>query len=190
MSSEFGKLLRVSVFGQSHGKAIGVNIDGLPSGEAIDMEELNSFLDRRKPGKSRLSTMRKESDTPIFLSGLEKGVTCGSPLCAIIENSDQHSSDYSELADKPRPSHADYTAWVKWGGQAEEGPDSLTVHGVSAFTGGTVDGANDHRIVMAAAIAATRANAPVTILGAEAVNKSYPSFWDDYKRLGGVFDVL
>ena len=76
------------------------------------------------------------------------------------------------------------------GGQAEEGPDSLTVHGVSAFTGGTVDGANDHRIVMAAAIAASRANAPVTILGAEAVNKSYPSFWDDYKRLGGVFDVL
>ena len=76
------------------------------------------------------------------------------------------------------------------GGQAEEGPDSLTVHGVSAFTGGTVDGANDHRIVMAAAIAATRANAPVTILGAEAVNKSYPSFWEDYKRLGGVFDVL
>ena len=76
------------------------------------------------------------------------------------------------------------------GGQAEEGPDSLTVHGVSAFTGGTVDGANDHRIVMAAAIAATRADAPVTILGAEAVNKSYPSFWDDYKRLGGVLDVL
>ena len=76
------------------------------------------------------------------------------------------------------------------GGQAEEGPDSLTVHGVSAFTGGTVDGANDHRIVMAAAIAATRANAPVTILGAEAANKSYPSFWEDYKRLGGVFDVL
>ena len=76
------------------------------------------------------------------------------------------------------------------GGQAEEGPDSLTVRGVTAFTGGTVDGANDHRIVMAAAIAATRANAPVTILGAEAVNKSYPSFWDDYKRPGGVFDVL
>ena len=119
MSSEFGKLLRVSVFGQSHGRAIGVNIDGLPSGEAIDMEELNSFLDRRKPGKSRLSTMRKESDTPIFLSGLEKGVTCGAPLCAIIENSDQHSSDYSELADKPRPSHADYTAHIKWGGHAD-----------------------------------------------------------------------
>ncbi len=76
------------------------------------------------------------------------------------------------------------------GGQAEEGPDSLTVHGVSAFSGGTVDGANDHRIVMAAAIAATRSTSPVTILGAEAVNKSYPSFWDEYKRLGGVFIVL
>ena len=119
MSSEFGKLLRVSVFGQSHGRAIGVNIDGLPAGEAIDLEELNAFLDRRKPGKSPLSTLRKESDTPEFLSGLENGVTCGAPLCAVIYNSDQHSSDYSELADKPRPSHADYTAWVKWGGQAD-----------------------------------------------------------------------
>ena len=76
------------------------------------------------------------------------------------------------------------------GGSAEDGPDSLTVRGVPSFSGGTVDGANDHRIVMAAAIAATRSAAPVTILGAEAVNKSYPSFWEDYKRLGGVFDVL
>ena len=76
------------------------------------------------------------------------------------------------------------------GSSAEDGPDSLTVRGIPSFSGGTVDGANDHRIVMAAAIAATRADAPLTILGAEAVNKSYPSFWDDYKRLGGVFDVL
>ena len=76
------------------------------------------------------------------------------------------------------------------GVSAEEGPDSLSVHGVPAFSGGTVDGANDHRIVMAAAIAATRSLAPVTILGAEAVNKSYPSFWEDYRSLGGVFDVL
>ena len=119
MSSEFGKQLRVSVFGQSHGKAIGVNIDGLPAGEAIDLEELNAFLDRRKPGKSPLSTARKETDTPVFLSGLEDGVTCGFPMCVMITNSDQHSSDYSELADKPRPSHADYTARIKWGGHAD-----------------------------------------------------------------------
>ena len=76
------------------------------------------------------------------------------------------------------------------GGKAEDGPDSLTVQGITSFTGGTVDGANDHRIVMAAAIAATHSAASVTILGAEAVNKSYPSFWEDYKQLGGVFDVL
>ncbi|MDO4315198.1 MAG: chorismate synthase [Oscillospiraceae bacterium] len=119
MSSEFGHLLKVSVFGQSHGRAIGVNIDGLPAGETIDLDELNAFLDRRKTGKNALSTARKESDIPVFLSGLENGVTCGFPLCAVIENSDQHSSDYSELLDKPRPSHADYTARVKWGGHAD-----------------------------------------------------------------------
>ena len=119
MSSEFGRTLRVGVFGQSHGAAIGVSIDGLPAGERIDLAELQAFLDRRRPGKSPLSTARKEADAPEFLSGLRDGATCGSPLCAVIYNSDQHSSDYAELADKPRPSHADYTAWVKWGGQAD-----------------------------------------------------------------------
>ena len=103
MSSEFGRTLRVGVFGQSHGAAIGVTIDGLPAGERIDLAELQAFLDRRKPGKSPLSTARKEADAPEFLSGLRDGVTCGSPLCAVIYNSDQHSSDYTELADKPRP---------------------------------------------------------------------------------------
>ncbi len=119
MSSSFGKLLKISVFGQSHGAAIGVVVDGLPAGEAIHREELQAFLDRRKPGKSPLSTARREGDIPEFLSGLENGVTCGSPLCAVIQNSDQHSGDYKALEQKPRPGHADYTAWVKWGGQAD-----------------------------------------------------------------------
>lgn len=119
MSSEFGKLLRISVFGQSHGRAIGVNIDGLPAGEFIDMDELNAFMARRRPGTGPLSTSRKEQDQPIVLSGLVEGVTCGAPLCAIIENQDPHSSDYNNLLDKPRPSHADYTAWVKWNGYAD-----------------------------------------------------------------------
>ena len=119
MSSEFGKILKVSVFGQSHGKAIGVLVDGLPAGEAVDLEELNAFLDRRRPGKGPLSTARKESDVPVFLSGLEDGVTCGAPLCVQIANSDQRSKDYSELKDKPRPGHADYTAAVKWAGHAD-----------------------------------------------------------------------
>ncbi|WP_295588341.1 chorismate synthase [uncultured Oscillibacter sp.] len=119
MSSEFGKLLKISVFGQSHGRAIGVVVDGLPAGEAVDTEELQAFLNRRRPGGSPLSTARKESDAPVFLSGLENGKTCGSPLCAVIENADQHSSDYAGLTDTPRPGHADFTAAVKWGGAAD-----------------------------------------------------------------------
>ena len=119
MSSEFGKILKVSVFGQSHGTAIGVVVDGLPAGEEIDRSELQRFLDRRRPGKSPLSTARSEGDVPEFLSGLEGGKTCGAPLCAVIRNSDQHSRDYAELLDKPRPGHADYTAWVKWKGFAD-----------------------------------------------------------------------
>lgn len=119
MSSEFGKILRISVFGQSHGRAVGVLVDGLPAGEAVDLRELNAFLDRRRPGRGPLSTARKETDLPVFLSGLEDGRTCGAPLCAVIENADQHSGDYSELKDKPRPGHADYTAAVKWGGHAD-----------------------------------------------------------------------
>nr|WP_325186228.1 chorismate synthase [uncultured Oscillibacter sp.] len=119
MSSEFGKILRVGVFGQSHGGAVGVTVQGLPAGESIDLEELQRFLDRRKPGTSPLSTARKEADAPEFLSGLEGGKTCGAPLCAVIWNGDQRSSDYGELRDRPRPGHADYTAWVKWDGRAD-----------------------------------------------------------------------
>ncbi len=118
MSSEFGKLLRVSVFGQSHGPAIGVTIDGLPAGEAVDRDQLQAFLARRRPG-GPLSTARREDDLPEFLSGLENGVTCGAPLCAVIRNQDPRSGDYAPFADVPRPGHADYTAAVKWGGQAD-----------------------------------------------------------------------
>ena len=79
MSSEFGSLLKISVFGQSHGRAIGVVVDGLPAGEAIDLEELNAFLARRKPGKSHLSTARREADEPRILSGVFEGKTTGAP---------------------------------------------------------------------------------------------------------------
>ena len=119
MSSEFGKLLRISIFGESHGTAIGVIMDGLPAGEAVDVEQLQAFLDRRRPGKNALSTARKETDAPQFLSGLSDGKTNGFPLAAVIANSDQHSGDYAALRSVPRPGHADYTAWVKWGGAAD-----------------------------------------------------------------------
>lgn len=119
MASEFGNHLRVSIFGQSHGAAVGVVADGLPAGESVNMDELARFMARRRPGKDALSTPRQETDIPAFLSGLQDNVTCGSPLCAVIENRDQHSADYASLADTPRPGHADYTAWVKWGGKAD-----------------------------------------------------------------------
>ncbi|MCE5188637.1 MAG: chorismate synthase [Eubacteriales bacterium] len=119
MSSEFGSVLRVGLFGQSHGRAVGVTMQGLPAGESIDMAELEAFLERRRPGRNELSTARVEPDKPVFLSGLLEGKTCGSPLCAIIENLDARSRDYEELLDKPRPGHADYPAFVKWGGEAD-----------------------------------------------------------------------
>ncbi len=119
MSSKFGNILQVSVFGQSHGKAIGVVVDGLPAGEAIDTEELQAFMNRRRPGKDALSTPRNEADAPVFLSGVVNDQTTGAPLCAIIENADTRSKDYANLMETPRPGHADYTAWVKWQGQAD-----------------------------------------------------------------------
>ncbi|MBE6701369.1 MAG: chorismate synthase [Ruminococcaceae bacterium] len=119
MSSEFGNKLRVSVFGQSHGDAIGVVINGLPHGEEIDFDELQDFLERRRGGKNPYSTKRSEKDVPKFLSGIQDNKTCGMPLCAIIENEDKRSVDYSEILDKPRPSHADLTAHIKWQGMAD-----------------------------------------------------------------------
>ena len=115
----FGTLLHVSVFGESHGPGIGVLLDGLPAGYPVDSEELARFLDRRRPGKNRLSTARAEADVPRFLSGLRDGVTCGTPLLAVIDNTDQRSRDYDALRDTPRPGHADYTARVRYGGFAD-----------------------------------------------------------------------
>ena len=116
MSSEFGKNIRVSIFGQSHAPAIGVCVDGLPAGERVDLEELDRFLSRRAPGHSGLSTPRKEADLPRILCGLAEGVTCGAPLAAVIENTNTRSGDYDNLKDVPRPGHADYTAQVRYGG--------------------------------------------------------------------------
>ena len=116
MASYFGKHIHVSVFGQSHAPAIGVTVDGLPAGEAVDLEELQRFLQRRAPGRDATSTPRKEGDVPQILCGLVDGVTCGAPLAAVIENTNTRSKDYDELRDKPRPAHADFTAQVKYGG--------------------------------------------------------------------------
>jgi len=117
MSNTIGEKIRVTVFGQSHAPSIGAVIEGLPAGMSIDMDRVRAFMARRAPGQNALSTARKEKDEPRIISGLnEWDQTCGSPLCMIIENTDQRSRDYSKLRDLPRPGHADYTAAVKFGG--------------------------------------------------------------------------
>lgn len=116
MSSDFGKKVKITIFGQSHSEAIGVVIDGLPVGEEIDMAEVQKFMARRAPGQNAWSTPRKEADLPRVISGLFAGKTCGAPLCAVIENTNTRSKDYDKLKDLPRPGHADFTAWVKYDG--------------------------------------------------------------------------
>ena len=123
-----GNKLRVTVFGQSHAPAIGCVIDGLPAGFAPDMERLRAFMRRRAPGQNAWSTPRKESDTPEILSGLVDGRTCGAPVAMVIHNGDQHSRDYSGLKRTPRPSHADYTAMVKYG-------ENYDIRGGGQFSG-------------------------------------------------------
>ena len=117
--SQYGRHLHLTIFGQSHAPAIGMTLEGLPAGEAIDMEALQGFLNRRAPGQNEWSTPRKEADVPEFLSGLVGNVTCGAPLTAIIRNTNTRSGDYAGLSVVPRPGHADFTAAVKYGGHAD-----------------------------------------------------------------------
>lgn len=119
MGSRIGSAFSVTVFGESHGPAIGCTMEGLPPGVTIDMEALSAFMARRAPGGSSLATSRREKDQPEFISGLFAGKTTGFPCTAIIRNTNQRSQDYEKLAQRPRPGHADYTAWVKYKGHAD-----------------------------------------------------------------------
>ncbi len=114
MSNSFGHHFRFTIWGQSHAEAIGVTMEGLPPGFAIDFEKLQAFLNRRAPG-SKGATPRKEADRPHFVAGLVEGRTCGAPVSALIYNQNVRKGDYDNLRQIPRPGHADYTAWVKYG---------------------------------------------------------------------------
>ncbi len=116
MSSTYGDMIKLSIFGQSHGTAIGMTLDGVPAGLYADMEKLKEFLSRRAPGQGDYATPRKEADLPEFLSGFVDGYTCGAPIAAIIRNTNTRSGDYAGLKDCPRPGHADFTAQIKYGG--------------------------------------------------------------------------
>ena len=116
MSSTWGQHLRLSIFGQSHGEAIGVTLDGFPAGMEIDMDHLLAEMARRAPGQSALTTARKEADAPEFLSGVLNGRTTGQPICILIRNTNQRSRDYGDGVDLVRPGHADYTGHVRYFG--------------------------------------------------------------------------
>lgn len=119
MSSSYGENIRLTIFGQSHSSAIGMTLEGLPAGCKVDEDELYSFMKRRAPGQNAYSTARKEGDIPEFICGIKDGITCGTPLTAIIRNTDTRSKDYSNLVITPRPGHADYTAQIKYGGNQD-----------------------------------------------------------------------
>lgn len=116
MSGVWGNNIKVSIFGESHGSAVGITIDGLPSGIKLDLNEIDKEMKRRAPGRSSISTERNESDIPEILSGFFNERTTGTPLCGIIRNKDTHSKDYSNLKDLMRPGHADYTGNVRYSG--------------------------------------------------------------------------
>ena len=114
-SNSIGKNFTFTTWGESHGKAIGCVIDGVPSNIKLKESDIQPFLDKRKPGQSKYTTQRKEEDKVEILSGVFEGLTTGHPISLIINNSDQRSKDYSDIKDKFRPGHADYTYWKKYG---------------------------------------------------------------------------
>lgn len=116
MSSIWGDNIKISIFGESHGAAIGVTIDKLPSGKKVDIDAIDNFMKKRRPGESSLTTARKEGDKAEIISGIHNGYTTGSPLTAIIKNNDIRSSDYQSICNLARPSHADYAAFIKYNG--------------------------------------------------------------------------
>ena len=119
MKNSYGTNLKLRIYGGSHDEKIGMTISGIPKGEVVDLDALYAFMARRAPGKDPYSTQRKESDTPVFLSGLDGNVTDGNTIEAVIYNKNQRSGDYSSLSDIPRPSHADLAARIKYGEQVD-----------------------------------------------------------------------
>jgi chorismate synthase len=121
VSSSFGRLFRITTFGESHGPAVGVVIDGCPPRLPVSREEIQTELDRRRPGQSRITTQRKEADEVEILSGVQDGLTLGTPIALLVRNADQRSNDYEEMRTKYRPSHADFTYQAKYGIRAWQG---------------------------------------------------------------------
>jgi chorismate synthase len=115
MMNSFGHIFRVTTWGESHGPALGATVDGVPPGVKLEASMLQNWLDRRKPGQNKFTTQRREADEVRILSGVYEGETTGTPVQLMIENTDQRSKDYGDIAEKFRPGHADITYWLKYG---------------------------------------------------------------------------
>ena len=115
MNGFYGECLRLEIFGQSHAAAIGMTLEGVPAGARVDFDALMRFMQRRAPGRGEYATARREADVPEFTSGLRNGVTDGAPITAVIRNTDVRPHDYDALRTVPRPGHADYSAWLRYG---------------------------------------------------------------------------
>ena len=113
--STYGNIFKITTWGESHGKALGVVVDGCPAGLELNEDDIQKFLNRRKPGQSKYTTQRKEDDKVEILSGVFEGKTTGTPISMIVKNKDHHSADYSDIASYYRPGHADYTFDAKYG---------------------------------------------------------------------------
>ena len=113
--STYGNIFKITTWGESHGKALGVVVDGCPAGLELNEDDIQKFLNRRKPGQSKYTTQRKEDDKVEILSGVFEGKTSGTPISMIVKNKDHHSADYSDIASYYRPGHADYTFDAKYG---------------------------------------------------------------------------
>ncbi len=121
MSSTFGTLFRVTTFGESHGQGVGAVVDGCPPGISLNEADIQPQLDRRRPAQSKLTTSREEADRITILSGVDNGMTLGTPIALMVKNTDQRPGDYRQMRSIPRPSHADYTYQMKYGIQALSG---------------------------------------------------------------------
>ncbi len=165
MSSVIGKRIKLSLFGESHGEAVGCVIDGLPGGIKLDFDKISCDMARRAPGGDNASTARRENDTPHILSGVKDGITTGAPLAMLIENENQNSADYESIVSVPRPSHSDYPAYVKFGGNNDS-------RGGGHFSG--------------------RLTAPLTFAGAvakQALEERGIIVGAHIKRIGSVYDT-
>ncbi|AQQ70765.1 Chorismate synthase [Limihaloglobus sulfuriphilus] len=182
--NSFGRIFRISIFGESHGKKVGVCIDGCPAGLAIDEADFRHDLSRRQGGGGKGTTPRREPDSPNIVSGVVNGCTTGSPITILFENTNTRSSDYDNLRDIPRPGHADFSAYKRYGGFAD-------MRGSGHFSGRLTVGIVAAGVVAKKIIAPAKASARlVQVGGSEEIDETIAKAADSGDSVGGLIECL